>query len=395
MDVLMLDWLIIGGGIHGTYLSLYLTQRKRIPPDCVRVLDPYEHPLALWHHFTAATGMAYLRSSHAHNLHFDPFSLITFTRTRAGQPLADFIEPYGRPSLALFNTHSQLLIERYKLENLRVTGRAQGLKRLADGWRVETGSGSLDARNVILAFGNTEYPYWPSWGRELQIAGADIHHLFDLSYNRTAPQGKTVVIGGGITAAQVATTLSLQSPASVTLLMRHMPRLHQFDSDLGWITHQYLDGFHQETDYARRREMIRAARHRGSMPSDVARELDQAVQHGLLNLRIDEVAQVKLTDTEQPKRVALELASGETITADHIILATGFETARPGGEWLDTAIHQYGLPLATDNFPMVDQRLCWSPGLFVSGSLAELEVGPVARNFVGVKLAAERIGDSL
>jgi len=116
----MLDWLIIGGGIHGTYLSLFLTQRKGIAPDRVRVLDPYAQPLALWQRFTANTGMSYLRSSHAHNLHFDPFSLITFTRTRAGQPLADFIEPYGRPSLALFNAHSQLLIERYQLDALRV-----------------------------------------------------------------------------------------------------------------------------------------------------------------------------------------------------------------------------------------------------------------------------------
>jgi len=391
----MLDWLIIGGGIHGTYLSLYLTQRKSIAPDRIRVLDPYPQPLALWHHFTANTGMSYLRSSHAHNLHFDPFSLITFTRTRAGQPLADFIEPYGRPSLELFNTHSQLLIERYKLEALRETGRAQGLQRLTNGWRVETDSGSLDAQNVILAFGNTERPHWPTWACEAQAAGANIHHLFDPNYNRTAPEGETLVVGGGITSAQVATTLSIQSPGSITLLMRHEPRLHQFDADLGWITHQYLDAYHQETDYTRRRDMIRGARHRGSMPGDVARELDQAVQHGLLDLRIDEIVHVRLSDNKQSKSMTVELASGEKLTVDHLILATGFETNRPGGDWLDEAINQYALPLAPDGFPMVDQRLCWSSGLFVSGSLAELEVGPVARNFVGVKLAAERIGDSL
>jgi cation diffusion facilitator CzcD-associated flavoprotein CzcO len=391
----MLDWLIVGGGIHGTYLSLFLTQRKGIAADRVRVLDPYPQPLALWHHFTANTGMSYLRSSHAHNLHFDPFSLISFTRTRVGQPLADFIEPYGRPSLKLFNAHSQLLIERYHLEALRLVERAQGLHRKADGWRVESDSGSLDAQNVILAFGNTERPYWPQWAKDARDAGANIHHLFDPIYSRAAPQGKTVVVGGGITAAQVATTLSLQSPSAVTLLMRHPARLHQFDSDLGWITHQYLDGFHQETDYARRRDMIRTARHRGSMPADVARELDQATQHGLLDLRIDEVTQVSLSTDGQSKRMTLELSSGETLAADHIILATGFETTRPGGEWLDSAIIQYGLPCAADSYPIVDQRLCWSSGLFVTGSLAELEVGPVARNFIGVKLAAERIGDSL
>jgi cation diffusion facilitator CzcD-associated flavoprotein CzcO len=391
----MLDWLIIGGGIHGTYLSLFLTRRKDIPADRVRVLDPYTHPLTLWQHFTANIGMHYLRSSHAHNLHFDPFSLMTFTRTRAGQPLADFIEPYGRPSLALFNAHSQRLIERYHLEDLRLIGRAQALQRRADGWRVETESGNLDAKNVILAFGNTERPYWPEWASAARNAGANIHHLFDPTYDRATTHGETVIIGGGITAAQVATALSLESPGVVTLLMRHPARLHQFDADLGWITHQYLDGFHQETDYIRRREMIRTARHRGSMPADVARELDQATQHGLLDLRIDEVKHVSLSNAESSKQMTLKLDSGESLTADHIILATGFETTRPGGAWLDTAITQYALPLAADGYPIVDQRLCWASGLFVSGSLAELEIGPVARNFIGVKLAAERIGENL
>lgn len=391
----MLDWLIIGGGIHGTYLSLFLTQRKGIAADRIRVLDPYAQPLALWQHFTTNTGMIYLRSSHAHNLHFDPFSLISFTRIQAGQALADFIEPYGRPSLTLFNAHSQRLIERYHLQVLRLRGRAQALTRQAAGWRVETESGSLDAKNVILAFGNSERPHWPEWAQDARTAGANIHHLFDSDYHRAVSKGETVVVGGGITAAQVATALSIDSPGLVTLLMRHRPRLHQFDTDLGWITYQYLDGFHQETDYVRRREMIRAARHCGSMPPDVVRELDQAVQYGLLKRRIDEVACVKLTNTLQAKPMILELSSGETLSADHIILATGFESSRPGGVWLDTAVDQYGWPQAADGYPIVNRQLCWSPGLFVCGSLAELEVGPVARNFVGVKLAAERIGDHL
>jgi len=88
----MLDWLIVGGGIHGTHLALYLTQRRRVPLDRLRILDPYPEPLALWEHHTANVGMTYLRSGHAHNLHYDPFSLITFARTQAGQPLAEFLE---------------------------------------------------------------------------------------------------------------------------------------------------------------------------------------------------------------------------------------------------------------------------------------------------------------
>jgi len=93
--------------------------------------------------------MTYLRSGHAHNLHYDPFSLITFARTQAGQPLAEFLEPYGRPSLALFRAHSQQLIQQYKLNSVRLMGRASGLSRIPGGWRVETETGSIESARGV------------------------------------------------------------------------------------------------------------------------------------------------------------------------------------------------------------------------------------------------------
>jgi cation diffusion facilitator CzcD-associated flavoprotein CzcO len=408
----MLDWLIVGGGIHGTYLSLYLMRRRNVARDRIRVLDPHTEPLALWHHFTRNSGMEFLRSAHAHNLHYDSFSLITFTRTQAGEPLARFIEPYGRPSLELFRAHCAYLVNLYNLRDLRITGRARRLTRLADGWRVETEDGTLDARRVVIAIGNTEQPYWPEWTRAARTAGLPIHHLFDPVFDRAdiECQSRTAVVGGGITAVQTALALAVDSPGKVTLLMRHPIRVHQFDSDLGWITHQYLDGFHQEQDYSRRRDIIRQARHRGSIPSDVARELEVAVQNDLLVCKQDEVVGISeatsppnpLSTLERGSRaqrgggeVNLQLASGDHLTADHVILATGFDSGRPGGAWLDQAIADYHLPVAPDGYPIVDYSLCWSPGLYVTGPLAELEVGPVARNIIGIKLAAERIGERL
>ncbi len=401
----MLEWLIIGGGFHGTYLSLYLTRRKRIPADAIRVLDPYDHPLALWDHLAHNTGMEFLRSSHAHNLHFDPFSLVTFTRTLPGQPLAQFIEPYGRPSLELFHAHTRHLIERYQLDKLRLVGRAQKLLRLENGWRVETENQSIVTRNVIIAIGNTENPYWPDWAQSLRQSGASIHHIFDPAFQREAlpEEAQILVVGGGITAAQTAVALAVRSPGHVTLLMRHPVRVHQFDSDTGWITPLYLNRFHAEHDYARRRAMITKARHRGSMPGDVADELNQAVENHLLTLQEGDIVGAKHVlplqtasfSNSSHDTIELMLSNGETIAADHVVLATGFETRRPGGAWLDEAITAYDLPLAPDGFPVVDQHLCWSPGLYVSGPLAELEIGPVSRNMVGVRLAAERIGASL
>ncbi len=391
----MLDWLIIGGGVHGTHLSLYLTRRKGIPTDRLRVLDPSPEPLTLWAHHARNTGMEFLRSSHAHNLHYDPFSLVTFARTRHGQPLARFIDPYGRPALDLFMAHCQQLISRYNLNTLRLLGRAETLTRLSHGWRVETGEGSIEAQRVVIAIGNTEQPYWPDWALTLRESGAPIHHIFDPGFNRASlpPWTQAVVIGGGITAAQTALTMAAQGHGTVTLLMRHAIRIQDFDADPLWVAVNRPD-FRREPDVARRRAIITTARNRGSMPPDVARDLQAAVDKGLLSILSANVDEAGITATNQ---IALSVShqqiqdSAKLIT-DCLILATGFSSARPGGAWLDRAIFDHRLPLAPDGYPLTDESLRWADGLYVSGPLAELEIGPVARNIIGARLASECIG---
>ena len=58
------------------------------------------------------------------------------------------------------------------------------------------------------------------------------------------------------------------------------------------------------------------------------------------------------------------------------------------------AIEALQLPLAPDGYPVVDEHLRWTPGLFVMGPLAELVVGPAARNLGGARMAAQRIVES-
>ena len=395
---IMLDWLIVGGGIHGTHLSLFLTRRKQISPERVAILDPHAAPLTLWERHTTNTGMEFLRSSHAHNLHFDPFSLVTFARTRAGEKLARFVESYSRPSLELFQAHSAHLIERYQLDRLRIQGRALGLNRVGVGWRVETADGGIEARNVIVAIGNTENPFWPEWALALREANAPVQHVFEDGFQRDKlpPWEHAVVVGGGITAAQTAMTLAMQQPGTVTLLMRHASRIHHFDSDPVWIDGRQLEPFHSTDDYNQRRAIVAEARHRGSMPPDVARDLQTAVDGGLMTVREDAIVGTEYRPfIDRKQTITFQLGSGNNLNSDCVILATGFSPKRPGGAWLDSAINEYNLPLAPDGYPIIDPSLCWAEGLYVSGPLAELEVGPVSRNFIGARLAAERIGATL
>jgi hypothetical protein len=49
------------------------------------------------------------------------------------------------------------------------------------------------------------------------------------------------------------------------------------------------------------------------------------------------------------------------------------------------------LPFAPCGYPVVNRYLAWGRGLFVTGALAELELGPVARNISGARRAGERL----
>lgn len=386
----MLDWLIIGGGIHGTAISHALTQRAGVPRDRLRVLDPFDKPLARWTACAANTGMDYLRSPLAHQLHFDPFSLRFFAQIQQGKSLARFIPQYSRPAFDFFQAHCAWLVEHYRLDALRIVGRAERLTRIRDGWRVETANGGLEARRVVLAIGATEQPHWPSWAINLREAGARIHHIFDMGFVREQlpPWSNATIVGGGITAAQTALAMAGQQPGTVRVLMRHPVRIAHFDSDPCWVTSICLNKFHQERDFDRRRALIKQARNRGSLPPDVALRLNKAIQDRHLAQQIDEI---ESGCVDEQGWTRLGLVSGQSLKTDLVILATGFDPARPGGDWLDNAVAQYELPQAACGYPIVDESLCWSPGLYVSGPLAELEIGPVSRNIIGARLAGERL----
>ena len=135
----MLDWLLIGGGVHGTHLSLALTARLGWPRDRVRVLDPHPAPLALWSRQTANAGMTFMRSSLVHHLALDPYGLKRFARSPEANGVSRFAPPYSRPSYALFQAHSVRTVTEHDLGALRVRGRATGLRRVAGGRRVEAG----------------------------------------------------------------------------------------------------------------------------------------------------------------------------------------------------------------------------------------------------------------
>lgn len=392
----MLDWLIIGGGIHGVHAAHVLVNGRSWPRDRVRLLDPHAELLANWTRLSGNVGMAFMRSPGVHHLGLEAGDLTKFARRQTAVTHRLFAEPYQRPAYALFQAHNQHLIQSYRLDELHIQGTAQELARQSGGWRIETEQGALEARRVLLAIGRPQ-PHWPEWAAVGRALGLPIQHIFAPDYTlshatRRVPHTPVLVVGGGITAAQVALRLAANWPGNVTLLMRHPIREHQFDSDPGWLGPKYQDGWHKTVDYVQRRQIIQAARHRGSMPPDVVRRVQRAQKAGELCVQEGEVTTV--VPVRQNGRVELVCRDGQRIWAEQVVLATGFALARPGGAWLETAIAINDLPVAPCGYPILAKTLRWSVGLYVTGALAELEMGPIAPNIAGARQAMQRLAAS-
>lgn len=386
----MLDWLIIGGGIHGTYLSHVLTAQGGVPRDRLRVLDPHVKPLARWDACTENVGMAYLRSSFVHHLGIEPYALRAFAKERQLRDKKAFLGKYLRPSLRIFREHTQQIIEENKLDALRLRGQALALVAHSRGMRVETEQGALEAKRVLLAIGMGDLPEIPEFAIRLRRAGKYVPHVFDAGFSREElPTFQhAVVVGAGISAAQTALALAQRPSVQVTLVSRHPLRIQSFDTDPGWMGPKNLRAFARVTDYDERRRIVASARFVGSMPDDVATALRKAISKGLIQHHLVDSIQ----ESVDQGRIHLDFGAGKpALDADVVVLATGFQKRRPGGQWLEKAIADLGLQCASCGFPIVDARLQWHPGVFVSGPLAELELGPPARNILGARMAGERI----
>lgn len=381
----MLDWLIVGGGLHGTYLSLWLTGVCGVRRDKVRVLDPFDDPLQRWKHCTRNTGVDVMRSPLVHHLDPDASSLHRFAERRHPGREDLFTGRYRRPTLALFEEHTESVIERNALRSLRVRGKARKLERVARGMRVEGDAGAIEAREVVLAVGLGADLHVPAWARGLDPRTTA--HVFDDAFRaQSIGAGERVaVVGGGMSAAQCALQLATQLRTPPFLVTRHATRIARFDQDPCWFGPKCLDAFRGSPE--ERRATVETARLRGSMPAEVAASLEAAVADQRIVRRLASVVAA-----ENPASgVALELGDGTRELVDRVILATGLEQRRPGGPWLDAAVADLGLPIAACGSPLLDPELRWAPHLRAVGGLAELVVGPSARNLAGIRMAAERL----
>jgi len=386
---MILDWLVIGGGIHGVHIAARLLGDAGVSSDRLRIVDPGERLLDRWRDCTTTTGMNHLRSPSVHHLDLEHQSLQRFAGKRKSRSPGLFALPFERPSLSLFNAHCEEVERTFGLADLHIKDRAMNCSVECDGVTVELTSGhELKAHNIVLALGASDQTEWPEWAPR---DDARVQHVFEPGFDDWPSSRETVVVvGGGISAGQIALRLQTEGH-EVHLVSRHPLRQHQFDSDTGWLGTKYTTNFIKEHDPEQRRAVITEARHKGSVPPEVRRSLRRAIARDRLQWHEGEVNGIDLSE----ECVSVRIDPDTVVTADRVLLATGFKSQRPGGLMLDELIESASLPCAGCGYPIVDPNLRWHPRVYVSGPLAELELGPVSRNIAGARRAGDRIVDAV
>ncbi|MGD7023510.1 FAD/NAD(P)-binding protein [Rossellomorea vietnamensis] len=383
----MYNWIIIGGGIHGCTIAAFLLKSGRADAGDIRIIDPNDGPLSNWKRNTERIGMEYLRSPSVHHIDIHPFSL---QKAANPQDSRAFYGYYKRPLLSFFNEHSDEVLKQAGMDEAWMQGRVKNVTKGREWWEVFTEDGqTARGKNIVIAISLNDQPVIPQWAEELQSRGSRlIHHIFSPSLPGFEKMNTPIaVIGGGITAAHTCIKLCRIYPGKVTLLKRHPFRVHDFDSNPGWLGPKYMDGFLRLNDYQERRKAIQGARHRGSITSELNAKISRLVRDGSLKIVDGEAASA----VSESSGIRLNLKDGSTVNFGAVLLATGFHPAMPEQEWLKTLIRQQNLQCANCGYPIVKPTLEWCPHLYVSGPLAELEIGPVSRNISGARKAAERI----
>jgi hypothetical protein len=326
--------------------------------------------------------MAVLRSTSVHHIDEATWSLLDYALT-LGPEEQSFVNPYTRPHYDVFQQHCQKTISSAGLADVFCQADVQSIHRQGDVYRLETDGDSRLALNVILCPGPTA-PAVPVWAKEAQLSGESMTHLFEMSQASEIFEigSQVAVVGGGMSGVQFAIAMASRQ-CKVTLVRRHPLKVHDFDADPCWVGPKCLNSDFHLASLGSRREQISQARLKGSVNNEVFQEWRGLVVEG--KVREIEAEAVGLS------RGTLHLSDGSFLDCDRVVLATGFEPGLPGGALVRQMIEDLALPVAPCGFPILSERLEWSKGLYVSGDLAELTVGPVARNIAGARAASKRI----
>jgi cation diffusion facilitator CzcD-associated flavoprotein CzcO len=392
------DLAIIGAGPQALTLVTHLIQKRQTMRNRFVVLDPSGTWMQQWYQQFNALDIPHLRSPVVHHPAPYPGALRSFAENR----VRELFPPYDLPGTQLFRDFCQALIRQWQLLERVLPAQVERIEPITHRdrvrfrlWLASSGSStkSIVARRVVLATGGgiRQTPDWVSRIPE-PYPKDRLNHSQQINLHGVAIAGERVlVVGGGLTSGHLALG-ALSRGANVVLMMRRQLQEKLFDADPGWLGPKYLKGFAAEPDGQRRWEMVQQARNGGSLTPAMAALLRGYQSRGQLTIR----EHCQVTEARWQDGCWLVCChSGELLEFDRLWLATGTRLDAMAQPLLQEVAAAYP-PKMVNGWPILDEHLRW-PGceLYVMGGLAALQVGPVARNLFGAKLASERLVPAL
>ncbi|WP_263020715.1 FAD/NAD(P)-binding protein [Natronobiforma cellulositropha] len=390
---------MVGGGVHGTHLAVRLLEEGVVGRDELRIVDP-QGLLGGFRRQCRQCGMDEFRSPFVHHVDRDPFSLRDFARARGREDeLVSSSVGADRPTVSLFFDHADWVCDRLGLASAVVEATVTGLEERRDGVDLETTAGRLRARWCLLAVGHGGAYASPEWADGLP-ASAPVSHVFEREFDPAAI-GETAavgVVGGAITAAQLATTVA-QPGREVTLFARSPFRVETLEASTDWAHFSGVVADLQALPAAsrERERTVLEARHDGSVAPHAFRRVREALERGSVTLERSEIT----TATEAGGTVVVTCRDGSAACLDELVCATGFGSPYDGvllrrlgaGDALETGYR--GAPVLDDGSLRWRRRDGSRSRLFVTGAAAQQVLGPFARNVIGARRAGDLIVEAL
>jgi FAD-dependent urate hydroxylase len=273
--------------------------------------------------------------------------------------------------------------------------RIERMYRTASGGFLAEGDGfSLEARNVVVATGFHDFVYVPEELAGILPQGCYGHTCDIVDLDGFA--GKSVlIVGGRQSAFEWAALLADAGAVSVDLTYRHeTPRFEP--SDWSWVgglmaRTEVEPGWYRRLDERERTELGMRFWGEGRLKLEpwLKPRLDKP------GVRLHPGTQIVAAQRQPDGRVAVSLDSGESVTVDFVILATGYRVNLPNVTFL--AQGDLLPAIETKNgAPALDEEMQSSvPGLYFTSMAATQDFGPFFAFTVSAKCSARLIGDSL
>lgn len=271
-------------------------------------------------------------------------------------------------------------------------------------FRIETDKSFYYSRTAVLAVGPANEPRVPQYSG-VDNPEATTHAMKIREFPSWPIQDKIavkkttniLVVGGGLTSAQLADLAIRRGVTRVWLIMRGPLKIKPFDVGLEWVgkfRNFEQAAFWTADSIEERWDKIKNARNGGSITPPYKKVLDRLVANGKVVLSLHTTIKSRNWD-EGSQTWDVELSGGcpqRLPPIDHIYFATGVQSNFTTLPYLQSLLKQHPIENC-GGMPCITEDMQWSDEvpLFMAGRLGGLQLGPGAPNLVGARIGAERI----